>query len=250
MNGPLARCAIVGFLAAIALLGCSRSGPSAQAPSAPAQVGTAVARAPQVAAAAPRQGPTTTPSPQELVDDTNVAVRVVNNYWAQHWSEFFTGTYQPPTVWGMYDSSTGGGPTCGGNPPVPGNAFYCATGEDFLAWDAQLMARGVQFGDAWVYLVIAHEWGHAIQFRLDRSLASKAAELQADCLAGAVLYGAARDGTLVFEQGDEKEITRGLTEMADETPWTSEGDHGDAFERVQSFGQGRSGGVIACLPTS
>jgi predicted metalloprotease len=112
------------------------------------------------------------------------------------------------------------------------------------------MVLGAQFGDAWVYLVIAHEWGHAIQYRLNASLQSKAAELQADCFAGAALYGAAADGTLLFEEGDEKEITLGLTAIADETPWTDQGDHGNAFERVQSFAAGRSGGVPACLPTS
>jgi predicted metalloprotease len=110
------------------------------------------------------------------------------------------------------------------------------------------MAKGAQFGDSWVYLVIAHEWAHAIQYRLSKDLQTLDAELQADCLAGAVLYGAARDGTLQFEQGDEREITIGLTRLADETPWTQEGDHGDAFERIQSFALGRKGGVPACLP--
>jgi uncharacterized protein len=209
MIRPLATCAMIGFLAAIALVGCSHTGPNAQAPvptpPAPVRVGTATGALQVTQVTAAQQGSPATPSPEELRDDTNVAVQVVNDYWAQHWSDFFTGTYQPPTVWGTYDSSTGGGPTCGGQPPLPDNAFYCATGEDFLAWDSQLMAKGAQFGDAWVYLVVAHEWGHAIQYRLDRSLTSLSAELQADCLAGAVLYGAARDGTLLFEQGDEEE---------------------------------------------
>lgn len=190
------------------------------------------------------------PNTQELLQDMNTAVQVVNSYWATHWSDFFTGTYTPPTVAGLYDGSTTGGPTCGGAPPVPDNAFYCATGEDFLAWDANLMAKGFQFGDSWVYLVIAHEWAHAIQYRLSEDLQSQSAELQADCLAGAVLYGASRDGTLKFEQGDEKEIATGLAELGDETPWTQEGDHGDAFERIQSFSIGRTGGVQACLPIS
>ncbi|MGH8089010.1 MAG: neutral zinc metallopeptidase, partial [Stenotrophomonas sp.] len=105
-------------------------------------------------------------------------------------------------------------------------------------------------GDAWVYLVIAHEWGHAIQARLSRALGSRQAELQADCFAGAVLYGAHNDGTLQFEQGDEKEIANALARIADDTPWTKQGDHGDPFQRIQAFGTGRSGGVMACLPIS
>jgi uncharacterized protein len=189
------------------------------------------------------------PDAEELIQDMDVAVQVVNNYWNIHWSEFFTGTYTPPRVVGLYDASTSGGePTCGGQPVPPDNALYCSTGEDFLAWDVALMAKGAQYGDSWVYLVIAHEWAHAIQYRLSEELQTLDAELQADCLAGAVLYGAARDGTLQFEQGDEREITIGLTQLADETPWTQEGDHGDAFQRIQSFALGRNGGVTACLP--
>jgi len=61
-----------------------------------------------------------------------------------------------------------------------------------------LMGAGYQkIGRAWVYLIIAHEWGHAIQARLSRRMVSVAAELQADCLAGATLAGAQRDRTLV-----------------------------------------------------
>jgi len=67
---------------------------------------------------------------------------------------------------------------------VPGNAYYCPSG-NFLAWDENLMRAGyTQIGDAWVYLVIAHEWGHAIQAQLPERFVSQAVELQADCLAG------------------------------------------------------------------
>jgi uncharacterized protein len=238
VNELFRRLAVVGFVAGIALAGAPHT-------ESPAHVRTAAAVQPVVAEQVPQA-----PTPEEISDDTTVAVQAVNDFWARHWSEFFTGRYRPPKVWGTYSSATGEGPTCGGRRPAPGNAFYCATGEDFLAWDAQLMEKGSQYGDAWVYLVVAHEWGHAIQYRLDRSLASPAAELQADCFAGAALYGAARDRTLVFEQGDEKEITAALSALADETPWTSRGDHGDALQRVQAFGEGRSGGVAACLPSS
>ncbi len=189
------------------------------------------------------------PSVQEILQDMDVATEVVNNYWASHWSEFFTGSYSPPRVVGLYDGTGADVPLCDGKPLEAGNAHYCESG-DFVAWDASLMESGFRSGDAWVYLVIAHEWGHAIQARLSKTLESQQAELQADCFAGAVLYGARDDGTLQFEPGDEREIANGLAIVADETPWTKEGDHGDTFERIQAFGTGRSGGVGACLPIS
>lgn len=71
------------------------------------------------------------------------------------------------------------------------------------------MEKGYANGDTWPYLVIAHEWGHAIQDRLGDSLTEKASELQADCLAGAALFGAAADGELILETGDQKELAAG-----------------------------------------
>jgi predicted metalloprotease len=186
---------------------------------------------------------------EDLQLDMDRAAATTENYWIDHWSDFFTGQYVSPRIVGLYDGrDETSAPLCNGEPLEADNAYYCPDG-DFVAWDVGLMLKGAELGDAWVYLVIAHEWGHAIQARLDRSLNSQRAELQADCLAGAVLYGSAKDGTLTFESGDEKELVRGLSEIADETPWTKERDHGDAFERVGAFREGRDGGVSACLPT-
>ncbi len=186
-------------------------------------------------------------APEDLQHDMDRAAAVSNNFWIDHWAEFFTGTYSSPVVHGLYDGSDPNRPSCGDEKLLPNNAHYCSVG-DFVAWDVELMKKGYDLGDAWVYLIIAHEWGHAIQARLDVSLHSLSAELQADCLAGAILYGSAKDKTLIFEAGDEKELVRGLSEVADETPWTRERDHGDAFERVDAFREGRDGGVPACLP--
>lgn len=175
--------------------------------------------------------------------ETDDAVRIVNTFWGTHWDEQFTGTYQPPRVFGAYEAGSPDAPPCGGEPAVPGNAFYCGDG-DFLAWDAQLMADGYDSGDSWVYLVVAHEWGHAVQNRV-LGLSQVAQELQADCLAGATLFGSE---DLQFEDGDTDELAAALAALADDTPWTDSSDHGDASERISSFEAGGRGGVGACLP--
>jgi hypothetical protein len=119
-----------------------------------------------------------------------------------------------------------------------------------VAWDANLLVDGADLiGDSWVYLIVAHEWGHAIQARLDSTLVSSAYELQADCLGAAAMYGAVADGTLELEPGDDQELIGSLTTLADQMPWTMSSDHGDPFERVQWFTQGRNGGVNACFDT-
>jgi len=183
----------------------------------------------------------------ELVDDMYGAEEVINTFWATHWSEYYTGTYQQPTVRGLYDGTDPTDtPICDGVPLQVDNAYYCES-EDYVAWDATLLVEGAdQIGDSWVYLVVAREWAQAIQARLDPSLLATGEQLQADCLAAAAIFGAQADGTLELEPGDEDELIGSLTALADSSPWTSSADHGDSFERVQWFTLGRSGGVNAC----
>lgn len=184
----------------------------------------------------------------ELGDDLDGAVEVADRFWADNWSKHFTGEYTPPTVRGLYDGEDPADtPECGGDPLSSFNAFYCPDG-DYVAWDAGLIIQGAEaVGDTWVYLVVAHEWGHAVQARLEPALVAESFELQADCLAAAALFGSQADGVLDIEEGDEKEMVSSLSVLADEMPWTSSSDHGDPFQRVEWFALGRDGGVEACL---
>ena len=184
----------------------------------------------------------------ELAGDLDQAPTVVDGFWSRHWSDFFTGTYTSPTVVGLYDGSDPAHtPSCGGEPLEAYNASYCPA-DGSVAWDANLLVDGVdQIGDSWVYLVIAHEWGHAIQDQLEDSLVAVGEELQADCLAAAALYGAAADGVLTFDMGDDAELIGSLTALADQMPWTMSSDHGDPFQRLEWFTLGRNGGVQACF---
>lgn len=199
----------------------------------------------------PRTAPVVPPgvSSTDLAADITTAQRVVDLFWTRHWSDTFTGEYVRPNIVGLYDGANPDPnvPTCAGVVLPPDNALYCPSGR-FVAWDVGLMTAGSRIGDAWVYLIIAHEWGHAIQDQISATLNAQQSELQADCFAGAALFGAVADGTLKFEQGDTEEITRTLQAVADDTPWTSSEDHGNPAERITAFALGRNGGVRACLP--
>jgi predicted metalloprotease len=184
----------------------------------------------------------TPPTPAEVASDIQTAVLVTDAFWAQNMQG-----YTSPTVVGLYDGTRPGAPTCGAETLGPQNAYYCRPG-DYVAWDVTLMGRAFELGDAFLYYVVAHEWGHAVQARLSAEHQSIAGELQADCLAGGALYGAAAAGLLVFEQGDEKEIVNGLTNVADEFAWGDPSHHGNAFQRIEAFNKGRTGGVTACIP--
>ena len=72
---------------------------------------------------------------------------------------------------------------------VRGNAFYCVK-SNFIAYDdVALMPRLAEtFGTFSVALVLAHEWGHAIQDRAGNDGEQTVyLEQQADCFAGAFL---------------------------------------------------------------
>jgi predicted metalloprotease len=185
------------------------------------------------------------PPPESRQQDESDAVDSVNAYWQRHFAELSPDPYVPPQVAGGYVGEDG--PVCAGQPSVPGNAFYCPAG-DFLAWDERLMDAGYQqIGDAWVYMIIAHEWGHAIQARLRRGQVSVAAELQADCLAGAALQGAVDDGLLYLEPGDTDEVASTLVAVADDFPWSDTRSHGNAEERIDAFNAGTAGGLRGCF---
>jgi len=185
---------------------------------------------------------------QELNDDIDTATETTDAFWKAHWSDYFTGSYTAPEVYGAYDGTDpANSPTCGGNPLGAENAFYCPEG-DYVAWDRGLMLHSLDVGNPWVYLIVAHEWGHAVQARLDDSLVWKGEELQADCFAGATLYGAAEDGSITLKPAAERQLVDALNDLADETAWTDSSDHGSSFERIDAFDLGRTDGVSGCLP--
>lgn len=204
------------------------------------------------AAGAPDEASDLTPDQEaaltELVEDAAGAVEMADGYWRTHWSEFFAGEYVSPEVRGGYFADEN--PPCGGRQEnMAGNAYYCPA-DDYIAWDWNLLAENFAdeaIGDSFVYYVIAHEWAHAIQARLDQSVLNLAAELEADCLAAATMYGSEADGVLIIEAGDRGEIFQSLASVADEYEWGDPRAHGSADERIEAFQRGQSGGVMACL---
>ena len=137
-------------------------------------------------------------------------------------------------------------------------ALYCR-GDDFIAFDAGaaglLGSLVAEHGPLTVAVVIAHEYGHAIQDRigaLDRRLPTVVTEQQADCLAGAWLGQTAAGGSTLVRTGTDA-VRAGLIALinvrdpigiATMTP----GGHGTAFDRVGAFQEGFAGGAAACAP--
>lgn len=195
-------------------------------------------------------GLTTAPSRNVQGDDSFESdVRAARSLTESFWQQRFAAagrTYQPITRFIPYSGRSG--PSCAGEPAVPQNAFYCPDGH-FIAYDRDwLEGLWNNMGDGSVYLIIPHEFGHAVQAQLQSSFRLNIqAELQADCYAGGTLSGLVSSGALRAEPGDEDELLLNLEAAGDPTDdWLDPAAHGTAAQRQRSFATGYNGGVDAC----
>ncbi len=178
-------------------------------------------------------------------------------FWANVMPQQWGIEYQSPAGIGPYFISQGDEPQCGG-PMQQGeyqqNAFYCGA-DDTIQWDAEgLMAPLFQqFGDFTVALVLAHEWGHAVQNRYgfdNLSQPTILSELQADCFAGAWTgsVAAGESDVLRLESGDLEEAMAGFLLIGDGLGTAPGGPdaHGGSFDRLGAFFDGFTEGVSRC----
>jgi predicted metalloprotease len=96
------------------------------------------------------------------------AIADLQDYWGTNFPELYDNDYEP-VGGGFYavTPSSGDLPPCAADPSeISGNAFYCAS-TDVVAWDAEGLLPDLQsrFGDFVIPVVLAHEWGHAVQGR-------------------------------------------------------------------------------------
>lgn len=183
------------------------------------------------------------------------SLRDVERFWAARYPPIADGAkFQP--VQGGYHPYTENDPppACGGEPvEYQPNAFYCPT-EDFIAWDAQNLIPQLQetYGALLVGVVMAHEYGHAIQTRLGRTRQPTVVlEQQADCFAGAWLAEVQAGRSEAFQKASESQLENtvaGVLMLRDQ-PGTSalaEGAHGNAFDRIRALQEGMEQGTGQC----
>ena len=133
------------------------------------------------------------------------------------------------------------------------NAFYCPSG-DFIAWDSEQLIPRLQadFGPLLVGVVMAHEYGHAIQARL--GLAQQPTivlEQQADCFAGSWVADVKAGRSKAFGQINPDQLdstVAGILQLRDQpgSSAVSPAAHGNAFDRVRAFQEGIEQGATRC----
>ena len=131
--------------------------------------------------------------------------------------------------------------------------FYCYK-SNFIAYDDVSLFPSLHhaFGGLAVPLVLAHEWGHAIQDRAQNARKPTILkELQADCFAGSWLARvAAGDATGVdLRKGELDSALAALLSFRDPvgTSPDQEGAHGSGFDRTGALQEGVDGGAERCV---
>jgi len=193
-----------------------------------------------------------------------------------YWTEQFPSTYGQdfaPLAGGYFSVDPGsldpaqypnGQIGCGESPEaVEDNAFYCGPDGEYPNGDAIQYDRSFLgelafgtggsegYGRFIPALVMAHEFGHAVQGRVGYPLeASIAIETQADCFAGAwtawVADGNAPHNSIRPAELDD--VLRGYLLLRDPVgTGVNEGQaHGSYFDRVSAFQQGFDDGAQTC----
>jgi predicted metalloprotease len=251
---PVLRRALPALVAGLLVAGCSTD----------VVVGQASPGAGEPVDVPAEEFPITGVSDEPIDQFARNALADLDTFWASAYPEFFGEEYTPLT--GGYFSvdseavdegaypETGIG--CAKSPTSPdsvaGNAFYDPAC-DVIAYDRALLEElAGEYGRFLVPVVMAHEFGHAMQGRFGYAASGRGIqdETQADCLAGAwtgwVAAGEAEHVSIRTPELDD--VVRGFLLLRDDVgsdPDDTQA-HGSYFDRVSAFYEGFDGGVQPC----
>jgi predicted metalloprotease len=182
------------------------------------------------------------------------AIADLQSFWADKFPALYKEDYKP-VEGGLYalTPESESGPACASSyDDVAGNAFYCKL-DDSVAWDSTGLLPELQkkYGDFVIPIVLAHEFGHAVQQRsgfFDQNKLTVSSELQADCFAGGWSRHAQDDGVFEVNAAELDKSLAGILDLRD-SPGQSAKDpsaHGSGFDRVSAFQDGYDNGVEKC----
>ena len=182
----------------------------------------------------------------------------IEEYWSNADGETFDGQFTPVEALISWDANGfDDTPFCGEDTYGLVNAKFCYDDET-IGWDRGelLPALRKAYGDMGVTLVLAHEYGHAVQHQagLNKNTPTLVAEQQADCFAGAYMRWVAEDNSPRFSLSTGEGLNNVLAAViAFRDPLLAKGDpevgvdeHGSAFERLSAFQFGFTDGPAAC----
>ncbi|MET8761387.1 neutral zinc metallopeptidase [Lentzea sp. NPDC004782] len=183
----------------------------------------------------------------------------VQEFWKAEIPSSFPGkTFEPVKRFLSYDSNGKGVEVCKLNTAGVANAFYCAL-DDSITWDRGELLPMLKdtFGPMAVVTVLAHEMGHAVQYKLGAAsnigpnTPSIVKEQQADCYTGVFMRWIAENKAKHFELSTGEGLNQVLQTMffirdSAGTSFEKQGAHGSAFDRVSAFQFGFTQGATRC----
>ncbi|WP_422647013.1 neutral zinc metallopeptidase [Actinoalloteichus caeruleus] len=184
------------------------------------------------------------------------AVTDLYDYWEVEFPATFPGlTFEPVATLLSYDANGQGVLVCGMDTTGVPNAFYCPS-DDSIAWDRGVLLPELRntFSEMAVVTVIAHEMGHAVQYKAGQmgpAMPTILAEQQADCYAGAYFRYVADGESPFFEISTGEGLNAILATLffiRDQagTDYLAPRAHGSAFDRVSAFTFGFTDGPSRC----
>ena len=208
--------------------------------------------------------------------DTSVknALSDVMAFWSTAYPTISGGKKLPPIKGGLY-SIDGGEVVQTGVVPGPAkhegcvaekpsfivdNAAFC-TIDDSIVWDRDydhlIGALSKRYGQLVFALAFAHEFGHAIQYRLGtfaHPIEVIKTESQADCAAGAFLATVLAGRAAHFVRPTSQQLDQallGYLQVRDSTPLSgADITHGDGFDRISAIDDGLEKGATFCFGSS
>ncbi|WP_236789057.1 neutral zinc metallopeptidase [Amycolatopsis sp. GM8] len=182
----------------------------------------------------------------------------VEDYWSKQLPDDFGVAFEPVSSLLSYESNGENQQNGCGNTRKNVNAFYCGA-DDSVAWDRGVLLPTMiqQFGPLSVVTVLAHEFGHAVQFRLGakagitRSTPTIVKEQQADCFAGSYYRWVVEGNSKYFTVSTAEGLNAALSSLflVRDSAGTSAEDrqaHGTAFDRLFAFQLGFEKGPKDC----
>lgn len=182
------------------------------------------------------------------------AVSDIEAYWTVEYPKILKGQFVPVKTLQSWNPDDRTGPQfCGIPTSELINAAYCAE-QDAIGWDRKYLLPELidAFGPMSVVMVLAHEYGHAIQRKsgiVGDDAPGIVFEQQADCFAGAFIRHVAENKAPHFTLNTSdglNSVLAAIVAVRDSDPNDPQSIHGSAFERVTAVQIGFTDGAAAC----
>ena len=194
----------------------------------------------------------------EIDELAGQSVSDLEEFWKFAYPDTFEGDFEPVKDLVSWDSDAWDGTFCDETTEGLVNAGYCEQ-DNTIGWDRTVLMPALRQanGDMAITMVLAHEYGHAIQKLATinpKGVPTLVTEQQADCLAGVYVRWVAEGKSPRFTLSTGDGLNNLLAAMISfrdpvmrQDDYYDTGDeHGSAFERISAFQFGFTDGAAAC----